>query len=158
MEQPTTKAKKVLTEAQRLAFLKGREKRLANIETKRMEKVEAMENATQEDAPPKVKPKTKAKPEPVPPVETKQEEPEPEPESEPEPKVEEKPIVEPPNIDAIVQQVMSRIKKQEEVSPPVKTTNKRPYVRRPTPTTISQTPPDSPPPPTKVPTRDFNWM
>lgn len=35
------KPKKVLTEAQRLAFLKGREKRMANIEKKRLEKEEA---------------------------------------------------------------------------------------------------------------------
>lgn len=38
---PPTKPKKVLTEAQRLAFLKGREKRMANIERKRQEKLEA---------------------------------------------------------------------------------------------------------------------
>lgn len=36
MEKP----KRVLTEAQRLAFLKGREKRMANIEKKRLEKIE----------------------------------------------------------------------------------------------------------------------
>lgn len=35
------KPKRVLTEAQRLAFLKGREKRMANIERKRQEKIEA---------------------------------------------------------------------------------------------------------------------
>lgn len=34
------KPKRVLTEAQRLAFLKGREKRMANIEKKRLEKLE----------------------------------------------------------------------------------------------------------------------
>jgi hypothetical protein len=34
------KPKRVLTEAQRLAFLKGREKRLANIERKRQEQME----------------------------------------------------------------------------------------------------------------------
>ena len=37
------KPKKVLTEAQRLAFLKGREKRMANLEKKRLEKMEALE-------------------------------------------------------------------------------------------------------------------
>ena len=40
-EQP--KPKRVLTEAQRLAFLKGREKRMANIEKKRLEKLEMEE-------------------------------------------------------------------------------------------------------------------
>lgn len=44
--EPTTqpdppKPKRVLTEAQRLAFMKGREKRLANLERKRQEKLEA---------------------------------------------------------------------------------------------------------------------
>lgn len=43
-----TKPKRVLTEAQRLAFLKGREKRMANIERKRQEKLEA-ESVTEED-------------------------------------------------------------------------------------------------------------
>lgn len=37
------KPKRVLTEAQRLAFLKGREKRMANIEKKRLEKLEVEE-------------------------------------------------------------------------------------------------------------------
>jgi len=36
----TEKPKRVLTEAQRLAFLKGREKRMANIEKKRQEQLE----------------------------------------------------------------------------------------------------------------------
>lgn len=45
---PPAKPKRVLTEAQRLAFIKGREKRLANLERKRMEKEEAkMLEATQ---------------------------------------------------------------------------------------------------------------
>lgn len=35
------KPKRVLTEAQRLAFMKGREKRMANLERKRQEKAEA---------------------------------------------------------------------------------------------------------------------
>jgi len=34
------KPKRVLTEAQRLAFLKGREKRMANIEKKKLEQQE----------------------------------------------------------------------------------------------------------------------
>lgn len=40
-EVQEAKPKRVLTEAQRLAFIKGREKRLANLERKRQEKLEA---------------------------------------------------------------------------------------------------------------------
>lgn len=39
----TGKPKKVLTEAQRLAFMKGREKRMANLEKRRQEKLEAQQ-------------------------------------------------------------------------------------------------------------------
>lgn len=49
------KPKKVLTEAQRLAFLKGREKRMANLEKKRLEKLEAFQQEptpAQEPLPP----------------------------------------------------------------------------------------------------------
>lgn len=41
LQDEQSKPKRVLTEAQRLAFLKGREKRMANIERKRQEKLEA---------------------------------------------------------------------------------------------------------------------
>lgn len=53
--------KKVLTEAQRLAFLKGREKRLANIEKKRLEELEKLESeqeAAPEPAPAATEPKS----------------------------------------------------------------------------------------------------
>lgn len=40
--EPSIKPKRVLTEAQRLAFLKGRETRMANLEKKRLEKEEAL--------------------------------------------------------------------------------------------------------------------
>lgn len=68
------KPKRVLTEAQRLAFLKGREKRMANLERKRLEKAEAQamteppESTKQPDVDVPVgidKPKPKS-PEPVP--------------------------------------------------------------------------------------------
>lgn len=52
------KPKRVLTEAQRLAFLKGRETRMANLEKKRLEKEEAL-FATMEDT--QVKPVTKTR-------------------------------------------------------------------------------------------------
>jgi hypothetical protein len=41
VNEVSAKPKRVLTEAQRLAFMKGREKRLANLEKKRQEKLEA---------------------------------------------------------------------------------------------------------------------
>lgn len=46
------KPKRVLTEAQRLAFLKGREKRMANIEKKKLEAEEAKQVQVQENAEP----------------------------------------------------------------------------------------------------------
>lgn len=49
----TEETKKVLTEAQRLAFLKGREKRMANIEKKRLEKAELEEQQQQPPSSPK---------------------------------------------------------------------------------------------------------
>lgn len=58
------KPKRVLTEAQRLAFMKGREKRLANLERKRQEKLEA-EGLTEE---PKPEPKEEQDPPPPMPV------------------------------------------------------------------------------------------
>jgi hypothetical protein len=47
-EDQNQKPKRVLTEAQRLAFLKGREKRMANIERKRQEKLEAEDEEEQQ--------------------------------------------------------------------------------------------------------------
>jgi hypothetical protein len=45
---PESKPRRVLTEAQRLAFIKGREKRMANIEKKKQEK-EAIHKEEHED-------------------------------------------------------------------------------------------------------------
>lgn len=101
-------SKKQLTEAQRLAFLKGREKRMANIEKKRLEKEEAEAVV---DAPPK--PKLKRQVNKI--------DPDPEPEPEPEPKVKSEPKPEPepepkdmvePDIDSMVNKIMSRIDHQ----------------------------------------------
>jgi len=44
-ETPQTQPKRVLTEVQRLAFMKGREKRLANIERRKQEKLEEEQSA-----------------------------------------------------------------------------------------------------------------
>lgn len=49
------KPKRQLTEAQRLAFLKGREKRMANLEVKRQEKEEALKAGLMSPPPPKRK-------------------------------------------------------------------------------------------------------
>lgn len=51
-DEVSIKPKKELTEAQKLAFLKGREKRLANIEKKRLEKEEAAAAVTPKIATP----------------------------------------------------------------------------------------------------------
>lgn len=47
---PVSKPKKKLTEAQRLAFLKGREKRMANLEKARLAKEEAKQQDINEPA------------------------------------------------------------------------------------------------------------
>lgn len=60
MAAAAAKPKKVLTEAQRLAFLKGREKRMANIEKKRLEKEEAKQ--VEEPAPPEIPTLKRAEP------------------------------------------------------------------------------------------------
>jgi hypothetical protein len=49
---PQDKPKKVLTEAQRLAFLKGREKRMANLEKKRLADLE-LASASMSPPPPR---------------------------------------------------------------------------------------------------------
>ena len=75
--------KRVLTEAQRLAFLKGREKRLANLEMKRQAKLDELDNLKTQDTLPDDSPEP---------------EPEPEPEPKPEPEPEPKPAPEPPKM------------------------------------------------------------
>ena len=60
------KPKKVLTEAQRLAFLKGREKRMANLEKKRLEKLEAFQQESTPAPPPPPVPESKPLPPPTP--------------------------------------------------------------------------------------------
>lgn len=57
-----TKPKRVLTEAQRLAFLKGREKRMANIMKKREEKLEAEQMEFVDEPVPEVEAKPDPKP------------------------------------------------------------------------------------------------
>jgi hypothetical protein len=94
-----------LTEAQRLAFLKGREKRMANIEKKKMEKaeLEAMSGEPLQDEPAPEKPKLVRKPRKTKiPVDVKidmdmvkKEETAPVPDPDPEPMKEEEPFKEP---------------------------------------------------------------
>lgn len=59
------KPKRVLTEAQRLAFLKGREKRMANIEKKKLEAEEAKQVQVQVQVPMEI-PEVKSEPAPAP--------------------------------------------------------------------------------------------
>ena len=58
--------KRVLTEAQRLAFLKGREKRLNNLEMKRQAKLEEMDTIKTQETEPDVDPEPEPEPEPEP--------------------------------------------------------------------------------------------
>lgn len=51
LDTENDKSKRVLTEAQRLAFLKGREKRMANIEKKRQERLEQNDETNQPPTP-----------------------------------------------------------------------------------------------------------
>lgn len=74
----TDKPKRQLTEAQRLAFLKGREKRMMNIEMRRQEKLEAESNAEAVPIPEQVSDGDQAvtqEPSPTPPAPQKQKRP-----------------------------------------------------------------------------------
>jgi hypothetical protein len=93
------KPKRVLTEAQRLAFLKGREKRMANIEKNRLAKLEFQEATKEDPGPPAVAPVPAPAPVPVP---------EPEPESKPEPKY----------VPAIITPPMPKLKRHARVKLP----------------------------------------
>lgn len=131
------KPKKVLTEAQRLAFLKGREKRMANIEKKRLEKEEVKEM----DMPPPL------------PVEVKVSAPAPEPEPEPEPSAA-APKEVPRTIDEnkIADTVAERVwLKLQEAKP-----KRKPYTRRETSSNSESEP--APPPVVPPPTHSFTWM
>lgn len=143
------KPKRVLTEAQRLAFLKGREKRMANIERRRLEKEEAahMENvpstpvpepSLEKDAPVGIdKPRAKS-PEIISPP--------------PQVPTASVPVI---DYDEIAKRVVARM------APPVPKP-KRPYVRRTAPlrNDSPQTPPRSPsPPPPPPPARTMTmWL
>ena len=139
------KPKKVLTEAQRLAFLKGREKRMANIEKKRLEKEEVKEM----DMPPPL------------PVKVKVSAPAPEPEPEPEPSAaapKEVPRTKTPepklHIDEnkIADTVAERVwLKLQEAKP-----KRKPYTRRETSSNSESEP--APPPVLPPPTHSFTWM
>lgn len=132
-ESPVAK-KRYLTEAQKLAFLKGREKRMANIERRKQEKLEA-ETATKED-----NEERKEKSTPV--VDIKPEQVEVVPEIVPQ-------VVESENDDEDIQAkkiadiIFERIKSQvsadlplpdnsQSLSPPPK--SRKPYIRKPKPT------------------------
>jgi hypothetical protein len=146
------KPKKVLTEAQRLAFLKGREKRLANIEKRRLEKEEEKDATTVRVLPPAIltpndppppEPLHKPKPEPKPvPQEI---EPGPEHQSTSKSKPEPVSVV---DEDRIASKVAEIFYSRMEAAKPVR----KPREKKPKPVT-----PMSPPPaPRKV--ANFTWM
>lgn len=123
------KPKKVLTEAQRLAFLKGREKRMANIEKKRLEKEEQLPDPPM----PEVK---RHEPTPAPaPAPT----PEPAPAPAPTFSFDESKIA-----DTIAERVLAKL----ETAKP----KRKPYTRKP-----AKSAPSSPAP-VPPPTHSFTWM
>lgn len=129
----TEKPKRVLTEAQRLAFLKGREKRMANIEKKRLEKEELKAAAVASKSPDPA-------PSPVPP----------------------KPVLERQTAgehDVIVDRIVERIKPLL-VRPPTPPAPKpkRAYVRKPKEPAPIQSPPPPPPPSFVSPVKKFIWL
>jgi len=131
-DMAAAKPKKVLTEAQRLAFLKGREKRMANIEKKRLEKEEAKQV---EEAPAPA-------PEPPPEIPTLKRA-EPRATSTPPPPP-------PPSIDEnkIADTVAERVWAKMQAAKP----KRKPYTRK-EKSEASSTPPPPPPP-----THSFTWM
>lgn len=139
--EPPPKPKRVLTEAQRLAFLKGREKRMANIERKRQEKKEAEEemgHSTNEDVKPQVSNSTPL-----------------------EPKVEED--VHLKSAEKIASFLFDKIKTlKEETSadpePPVKKPRKK-YTRKPKPEPVEDEHIEDPTPlVAPIPKRSISWM
>ena len=139
------KPKKVLTEAQRLAFLKGREKRMANIEKKRLEKEEVKEmemppplpvTRTKTTAPEPeaaVEPAAAAAPKEVPRTQT------------PEPKMH---LDENKIADTVAERVWLKL---QEAKP-----KRKPYTRRETNSESAPSETSAPPPP--PPTHSFTWM
>lgn len=125
------KPKKVLTEAQRLAFLKGREKRMANIEKKRLEKEEQL---------------------PDPPMpEVKRHEPTPAPAPAPAPTPEPAPAPAPTfsfDESKIADTIAERVLAKLETAKP----KRKPYTRKP-----AKSAPSSPAP-VPPPTHSFTWM
>lgn len=141
------KPKRTLSEAQRLAFLKGREKRMANIEKKRLEKEEAV-MAEQEfklpEAPPKPKAtrKPRVKPEPVPEPESEAKT---EPETETDPEPEQAKAVPTLDEDALAEKIAEKLKGAI-VPPPITR-------RKPRKTKVAPVTPEVPPP-----TNNFSWL
>jgi hypothetical protein len=170
------KPKRVLTEAQRLAFLKGREKRMANIEKKRLEKLEA-DQMELPAAPPKPAPKPRASKKHIVAVQADPDisnEPNPEPEKKPEPEPvtetkeeipPEKPVLTRQTNDHTVIQIdedkiASRV--AEEVLRKIEQSKKprKPRTPRPPPAVVPDEDPDSDPAPTARPrvVHNFSWL
>ena len=148
------KPKKVLTEAQRLAFLKGREKRLANIEKRRLEKEEEKEVTSTSAPPPAIlvpndPPPPVPKPKPVPKpaaVEIPQDlVSDPDPDPTPTPKPVAVPVI---DEDRIASKVAEIFYSRMEAAKPVR----KPRERKPK----AETPMSPPAAPRKV--ANFTWM
>lgn len=136
------KPKRVLTEAQRLAFLKGREKRMANIERKRQEKKEAEEEGLimKEETVPEEKPKAKVVKEKDPVV------------------VDTDPDKAAEKIAAFVFDKLKELKKEDVSADPEPVKKpKRKYTRRVKPV-VSSDEERSPSPVAPIPKRVFSWM
>jgi hypothetical protein len=142
------KPKRVLTEAQRLAFLKGREKRMANIEKRRLEK-EEQKQVESEPIPALPSPVLKRqvaadvkKPKPEPDAEPTPPSPPPPPDATPEPQV---------DVEEKIANALEKLIQKIQPAKPVR----KPYTRKPKEeTTTDETVPMSPPPPV----RNFTWM
>jgi len=130
----TARPKKVLTEAQRLAFLKGREKRMANVEKRRLEKLELAQ--VEAEVEPVAMPEVKPAPAPVPEVK-----PEPQPEAKAPP---------PPTLVIDENKIAERVASLVVERMP----KKRAYTVKPKPAVAAAPPP--PPSPPRVQT--FSWM
>jgi hypothetical protein len=156
--------KRTLTEAQRLAFLKGREKRMANIEKKRLEKEEAAMASPDFQLPPAPAPTKTRKPrkvhvivDPPLPVETKPE-PEPTPNPEPEPAPPKEPEIQAKSKpektllldeDSLAAKIVAKLKEMQPVAPPP---------RKPRAPRRARTVPDGVIPVEPIPTNNFSWL
>lgn len=159
MDDITAAPKRQLSEAQRLAFLKGREKRMVNIEKARLAKEEESLSADQFKLAPgptkQKKPRTKKTTTVVDPEPPPEPELEPEPEPKPEPKLEPepKPESEPKHVfneDKLVDKIVAKLKDSYVAVPTIR------KPRKAKPAKIMEEEVTTPPPPPA--TNNFSWL